>query len=295
MRSYLPLVRLRAFEAAARLGSFKQAADELAVTPTAISHQIRALEAHVGTRLFDRRARKVVLTAAGERLYPVLRDGFDAFDAALGGLVRQSRRGRVTISATTAFTAHWLVPRLARFQQAHPEIELRLHSSEDVVALGRGAADIAIRYGRGPYPGVAAEPLFADRFAPVASPRLGLATPADLAQASLIHFDWRRPDPHNPTWPAWFAAAGLAEPAAGAALRFSDENLAIQAAVAGRGVALLSGALVAEAIAAGALVQPFGPVLEGLVYHLVTAAGPPPRGAVAAAIAWLRTEAAAGR
>ncbi|MGF7146484.1 LysR family glycine cleavage system transcriptional activator [Sphingomonas zeicaulis] len=295
MRSHLPLGQLRAFEAAARHGSFKQAADELAVTPTAISHQIRTLEAHIATRLFDRRVRKVVLTEAGQLLYPVLRDGFDAFDAALGGLAQQNRRGRVTISATTAFTAHWLVPRIARFQQAHPGIELRLQSSEDVAALGAGGVDIAIRYGRGPYPGLAAEPLFADRFAPVASPRLRLGTPADLAQAPLIHFDWRRPDPGNPTWATWFAAAGLAEPAAAAALRFSDENLAIQAAVTGRGVALLSLALVAEEIADGALVQPFGPVLDGLTYHLVTTAPQPPEGAVAAAIAWLRGEAAAGR
>lgn len=291
MRSHLPLAQLRAFEAAARHGSFKRAADELAVTPTAISHQIRALEAHIGTRLFDRRVRKVVLTEAGLRLYPVLRDGFDAFDAALGGLVRQSRRGRVTISATTAFTAHWLVPRIAGFQQKHPEIELRLHSSEDVEALGAGGADIAIRYGRGAYPGLAAEPLFADRFAPLASPRLAVASPADLERMALIHFDWRRPDPRNPTWPSWFASAGLAEPGNGAALRFSDENLAIQAAMTGRGVALLSLALMAEEIAAGLLVQPFGPVLNGLTYYLVTAGDPAPQPAVAAAIAWLREEA----
>ena len=125
IRRLPPLSALRAFEAAARHGSFKRAASELAVTPTAVSHQIRALEEHVGIVLFERRTRQVVLTDAGARLYPVLRDGFDAFAQGIERLTRRRRRTQVTISATIAFTARWLVPRLAAFRALHPDIDLQ--------------------------------------------------------------------------------------------------------------------------------------------------------------------------
>jgi LysR family transcriptional regulator, glycine cleavage system transcriptional activator len=293
MRRRLPLSALRAFEAAARHGSFKQAARELAVTPTAVSHQIRALEELTGLPLFGRQPRRVALTEAGAQLYPVLRDGFDAFEAALERLARSRRRAHVTISATSAFTTKWLVPRVAAFHRLHPGIDLQLHASDDAVDLAGGGVDIAIRYGRGPYPGLVAEAMFTDWFAPVANPSLGIATSADLDKAPLIHFEWRRPLPINPTWQAWFAQAGLpaAEPAA--QLRFSDEGHAIQAAVAGQGVALLSLALVREELAVGRLVQPFGPSIAGHTYHLVTREGGARDPATAAAAAWLRDEASA--
>ena len=185
-RRFLPLSALRAFEAAARLGSFKAAAQELSVTPTAVSHQIRALEEQTGLALFDRQVRKVSLNEAGMQLYPVLRDGFDAFEATLARLMQQRTRAQVTISATNAFTVKWLVPRMSDFRSRHPGIDLQLLASDDLVDLRSTAVDIAIRYGRGPYPGLATEPLFTDRFAPVANPRLGVMTPEDLA-LSLIH------------------------------------------------------------------------------------------------------------
>lgn len=180
MRRLPPLSALRAFEAAARHGSFKQAANELAVTPTAISHQIRSLEQYTGLTLFVRQVRKVVLTDAGLELYPVLRDGFNAFETVLQRLETAQARRRVIISATNAFMARWLAPRVADFQKLHPEIDLELDASDQAVDLGSDVADIAIRYGRGPYPGMVAEPLFADRFAPVCSPRLGPLGLADL-------------------------------------------------------------------------------------------------------------------
>ncbi|HEY9273894.1 MULTISPECIES: LysR substrate-binding domain-containing protein [Achromobacter] len=291
-RRSLPLSGLRVFEAAARLGSFKAAAQELAVTPTAVSHQIRALEAQTGLALFDRHVRRVSLTEAGAQLYPVLRDGFDAFEAALARLTQQRARMQVTISATNAFTVKWLVPRMADFRSQHPGIDLQLQASDDVVDLRSAAVDIAIRYGRGPYPGLVAQPLFTDRFAPVANPRLGVSSPDDLARVPLIRFNWKWSHPDNPTWERWFDVAQRSLPRQASELRFSDEGHAIQAAVAGHGVALVSLALIAEELAAGHLVQPFGPAIAGHTYHLAMHAGRPPSAPVQAVAHWLSAQAA---
>ncbi|MDH0866541.1 LysR substrate-binding domain-containing protein [Mitsuaria sp. GD03876] len=287
-RRSLPLSALRAFEAAARLGSFKAAAEELAVTPTAISHQIRGLEELSGVALFDRQVRRVTLTEAGTQLYPVLRDGFDAFQSALDRLTQPRRRPQVVISATNAFTVKWLVPRMVDFRRLHPGIDLQLQASDDVVDLRSTAVDIAIRYGRGPYPGLTAEPLFTDRFAPVANPRLGVRSVEDLARVPLICFDWRRAQPENPTWERWFEAAGIEGLSPAGQLRFSDEGHAIQAAVAGHGIALVSQALIAEELAAGHLEQPFGPVIAGHTYHVAVSSERAPSASAQAAIAWLR-------
>lgn len=291
MRRLPPLSALRAFEAAARHGSFKRAASELAVTPTAISHQIRSLEEHIGRPVFDRQIRKVALTETGAQLYPVLRNGFDAFEAVLDRLMPKTRRPQVTISATTAFTAKWLVPRVSRFQELYPDIDLQLHASDSAVDLTENGIDLAIRYGRGPYPGLAAEMIFADDFAPVANPRLGIITQQDLSKAPLIHFQWRRVDPLNPTWESWFAASGLPWVPSHPQLRFSDESHAIQAAVAGQGIALLSLALLRDELAAGQLAQPFGPIIPGHAYHLVRRTDRPPHAAMMTVMDWLRAEA----
>lgn len=273
MRRLPPLSSLRVFETAARLRSFKHAAQELAVTPTAVSHQIRGLEAQIGVRLFERRARKVVLTPAGETLYPVLRDGFDNFARAINALTKSQTRPAVTITATTAFTAKWLVPRVARFQAANPSINLRLLASDDVVPIDPGVVDLAIRYGRGSYPGLVSTLLIADRFAPVMHPRFEVCEPEELRRVPLINFAWRNPDPAHPTWQRWLREAGLAPFEPASVLAFSDESHAIQAAVAGQGAALLSLVLVQEELTDGLIVQPFGPVISGLGYHLVEAPG----------------------
>ena len=191
-----PLGALRAFEAAARHGSFKLAAAELAVTPTAISHQIRGLEENIGLSLFERRVRQVMLTEAGLQLYPVLREGFDAFEAAIARLTRGRSRIQITITATSAFTAKWLVPRVSGFRALHPDIDLHLLASDDAIDLDAAGADLAIRYGRGPYPGLSAEAMFADRFAPVVNPLLRKIAFDDLTgddpeAAPLIHFRWQ--------------------------------------------------------------------------------------------------------
>ena len=289
MRRLPPLSALRAFEAAARHGSFKLAAAELSVTPTAISHQIRLLEQHTGLTLFNRQVRKVVITDAALSLYPVLRDGFNAFETVLQRLGTAQARRRVIISATNAFMARWLAPRVAQFCNKHPEIDLELLASDQAVDLGADIADIAIRYGRGPYPGMLAEPLFADRFAPVASPVLGPLGLADLDHVPLIDFKWVQERSLNPTWKNWFAAAGLPWKARRGQLLFSDEGHAIEAAAAGQGIALLSLELVADEIAAGRLAQPFGPSIPGHIYHLIRSAGKSHHPDVDSALEWLRS------
>jgi LysR family glycine cleavage system transcriptional activator len=290
MRRLPPMSSLRAFEAAARHRSFKQAAAELAVTPTAISHQVRALEEYLGLRLFERRTRHVVLTVDAEPLYVALRAGFDSFVEAVDRLTAPRMRAIVTISATTAFMAKWLVPRVPRFQAMHPDVDLRLHASDHTVDVGASGVDIAIRYGRGPYPGLTSRPLIADRFAPVVNPHLGLRSPQELRNIPLIHFEWSNSDPAHPTWSSWFQAAGIAEIEPASVLRFSEESHAIQAAVAGQGVAFLSLTLVQDELDRGLLEQPFGPIVAGLTYHLVEARGQMDMARVKAARNWLLAE-----
>lgn len=290
MRHLPPLASLRAFEAAARLVSFKRAAAELHVTPTAISHQVRQLEEMLGTRLFERRTRQVVLTPEAQVLLPVLRESFDAIARTIDGLSRRPRRTTLTLSATPAFAAKWLVPRIAEFHAARPDIDLTLLATLEVVDVNSGPADLALRYGEGPYDDLIAVPLTTDRFAPVANPRLGITGPDDLASATLIHSEWHRSDPRNPTWRRWLKIAGVdgVDPAAG--IRFSDETHAIQAAVAGAGIALHSLLLVADELKAGTLVTPFGPEIDGFTLHLVRGRDRPRTEAMAAVEAWLRAQ-----
>lgn len=283
-RSLPPLSALRAFEAAARHSSFKQAAQELSLTPTAISHQVRALEAHLGLRLFDRQTRLVKLTEAGQQLGSALQDSFDRMAEAVASI--KPRRAAVTLSTTPAFAAQWLLPRWDSFAALHGDIDLRLHASNALADLGSGEAHLAIRYGLGRYTGLESLPLLADRFMPVASPRLALRKPADLAKHPLIHFEWHRPDRSHPSWPLWLKAAGLRLPSSGG-LRFTEESHAIQAALAGQGVALLSEVLVRDEVTRGLLYSPFGPALQGMTYHLVWSASTPLKPAVEAVKAWV--------
>lgn len=267
-RRRLPFSQLRAFEAAARHRSFKAAAEELAVTPAAISHQVRELEAWLGVALFERRTRRVVPTEAAATLYPVLRQGFDAFAEALAQLRERTETASVTLSCTPAFASQWLLPRLADFHAAHPDIDLRIHASEAVLDLSRGAC-LAIRYGMGPYPEYEAVELATERIALVASPSLSLGGAADLQGVRHIEFDWYCPSLGLPTWASWCRAAGCEPSALGPRLAFTDESHAIQAAIAGQGVALLGLTLVQDELERDVLTVPFGPSLPGLRYHLL--------------------------
>lgn len=286
-RRLLPLSQLRAFEAAARHRSFKRAAGELGVTPAAISHQVRELEASLGVVLFERRIREVVPTQAATSLQPVLSQGFDAFADALEALRERAAPASVTLSCTPAFASQWLLPRLSGFHAIHPDIDLRIHASEATLDLSRGAC-LAIRYGTGPYPGHEVEELTCDRLALVASPGLGLSSVEDLSRVRHIAFDWYCPSLGLPTWETWCRAAGFAPAGLGPRLAFSDESHAVQAAIAGQGVALLGLTLVQAELERGVLRVPFGPVLPGLRYHLLRGRAGHGNAALERVAAWLR-------
>lgn len=271
MRKLPPLGALRVYEAAARRLSFKGAAEELNVSATAVSHQIRQLEKMLNVKLFERGTRQVHLTAAGKTLFPVLRDGLDRFEQAIADVRRQQAGQVARLTSTVAFVAKRLAPLAGSFREAYPDWTLRLDASNRTVDL-EADADAAIRFGNGNYPGLVTEPLLEDRFAPVCTPRLAPSNAADLRHATLIHFDWgaaRRDDPRAPVWRQWLARAGLEDIDASAGISFTDEIHAVQAVVAGQGIGLLSLALVAEELASGILVQPFLLSLEGDRYDLV--------------------------
>lgn len=284
-----PLAALRAFEAAARHQSFRLAAQELAVTATAVSHQIRQLESLLGVALFERQVRKVMLTAAGRQLFPALRDGFDLIAAGVAPLLQPRRRRILTVSATPAFVARLLVPRLAAFQAGHPDLDLRLHASTQPVDFAAQQIDAAIRYGKGPYRDLHSEALLHARFAPMCSPLLKLRAPAELARHPLLHYQWQPSFREPQDWPAWQRAAGIRGLDVTRGVIFSDETHAIDAAIAGQGVALLNTALVADELARGTLMTPFGPELDGLDYHLVYPPAHEGDAAIAALRDWLAT------
>lgn len=270
-----PLAALRAFESASRHLSFKKAAEELHVTPAAISQQIKALESYLGIPLFRRLTRALELTDPGAAMLPKIREGFDCLAAAVE-TTRRVRGGALKVTAPPSFATRWLVPRLPRFLSAYPEVELRLASSPDTVDrrgesaildsdwvdLRDAVSEVAIRYGTGAYPGYRVEKIFSPAYVPVCSPRLAtadrpLADPRDLARHVLIHDETIRDEADQPNWGAWLRAAGAAGVDARRGPRFSNAVLAVQAALDGQGVALAMEPLVEADLAAGRLVVPF--------------------------------------
>ena len=305
-----PLNSLRAFEAAARLLSFKQAAEELAVTPTAVSHQIRLLEEYLDLPLFRRLTRALELTPDGAAMLPLVREGFASLSAAVEKVRRNPGGSVVNVCAPPSFATRWLVPRLGHFSRAHPDIELRLSGSLLAVDRREGAHsggsdavfDLVIRFGRGHYPGWQVERLFSPAYVPVCSPallkgQLPLRTPADLRQHVLIH-DATVPDfDDRPGWAQWLAMAGVADYAAMSnGPRFADAVLAVEAAIAGQGLALAARPMVSADLAAGRLVMPFPQAISSRhAYYLTTPDGASARPAVVALCAWLEREAARER
>lgn len=288
-----PLGSLRVFEAAARHLSFRRAADELAITPTAVSHQIRALEERLGVSLFTRQSRAVQLTRAGGSLFPAVRDALDDIAQTLDGLHPGHGRPTVTLSVTRGFAARWLVPRLPGFAATGAEIDLHLHASDEPVDLQDHSADLVVRYGSGQYPGLTAEYLLPNEFLAVASPWLGPVKPAQPARTPILAYDWRLQDERTPDWPRWFREAGRAMPKGARVLHFSDEAHAIQAAIAGQGVVLANRILVAEELDNGTLQALPGPVLRGFDSHLVWPSSRDADPALLRVRQWLKQEAAA--
>jgi len=247
-----PLPALRAFEAAARLGSFKAAAEELFVTPTAISHQIRSLESTLGVGLFERRTRSVALTEVGQALAPALTRGFLEIRSGLENALDQG--SIINLSTTSAFATLRLVPELPRFYQREPHIRIKIDTSTQLVDLHRDrGTDLVIRYSVQPQAGLADLPLMDEHFIAVAAPSL-VETDIGL-EGTLLETRWQQPVLGDVSWARWFEAAGMPVPDDSRLVLFDEELYVLQAAIAGRGIALASSVLAADFIARG-LLQP---------------------------------------
>ncbi|OMH30075.1 transcriptional regulator GcvA [Motiliproteus sp. MSK22-1] len=262
MRRLPPLNALRSFEAAARHGSFNQAAEELFVTPSAISHQIKSLEEFLDLKLFQRNKRRVDLTAAGEKYLPSIQNALDEIDSATRRLVANPNSGAITLSVAPAFLTRWLMPRLTHFQEQYPDVELRLSASMGSVDFGHTDIDMAVQFGTGNWRGVDADFLLGMSVVPVCSPRLlngrhPLKTVDDLRFQTLIQVSTRLDE-----WRAWLRSAGIDEVGFGKELRFSSTSLATGAAVEGLGIALADRHLVSKELRSGALVVPFDIALD---------------------------------
>jgi LysR family transcriptional regulator, glycine cleavage system transcriptional activator len=264
-RSLPSLNALRAFEAAARLGSVTAAADELHVTHGAVSRQVKLLEQRLGSPLFHRAGTGLRLSETGGRLLPVLTSAFDLMEAGVAQATR-ARGGQLVVSCLGTFTMRWLIPRLFAFRAAHPGIEVQLSASDAPVNFLRDGIDLAIRVERPPWPAdVAVRPFIEEEVGPVLSAglqeKLRLRVPADLARATLLHSETRAP-----AWRDWFAAAGEAEVRPAGAQTFEHFYFMLQAAASGLGVAIGPKVLVDDDLAAGRLIAPFGFVKSGLSY-----------------------------
>jgi LysR family glycine cleavage system transcriptional activator len=299
MRRLPPLGSLRAFEAAARHLSFKGAATELGLTPTAISHQVRVLEQYCSEKLFRRRPRPLVLSDAGARIYPAIRDGFDVLAAALSSLHTEADATPLRVTTTSAFASRWLIPRLSLWREAHEHVALSIIGADRVVNLDGGEADLAIRYARSA-PNGASREIFRDRFFPVCSPKLCAGRPpirraADLGGYPLIHFDWFANDRTAPNWKRWFEMTSAADTGAQQtwqiALSFREELHAIEAVLAGQGVALCSDIVVADDLASGTLIMALDLALPGYGFYPVYALDHPRRAIIEMFVEWISTAA----
>ena len=298
MRKLPPLRGLHAFEAAARHHSFAAAANELGVTPTAISHQIRQLEEACGVKLFQRRPRPLLLTSAGARLYPALRNGFDALATAMALLAEEDAQTPLRVTSSNAFASKWLVPRLPKWREENPTVALEIIGTDAVLDVRAGATDVAIRHTRKPPLDLMAHEVFRDTFVPVCSPRLleqhgPIERAADLLRFPLIHYDWINSDPDAPTWRQWLAVAHSIDPDFNPLekawdLSFSEELHAIDAVIGGQGVAICSDVVVSNELRSGQLVKAHPLALPGYGFYLVSMPHSPRALVIEAFSTWMR-------
>ena len=304
-----PLSTFRTFEAAARLLSFKKAAEELHVTPAAVSQQIKTLESYLGVALFLRRPNALQLTEDGLAMYPKVRDGLDSFAAG----VESTRHGKglaLNVTAPPAFATRWLVPRLSRFSLAHPEVAIRISSNPDnidgpqtlltpakeLIDPRADTSEVEIRFGTGLYPGYQVEKMLAPDYLLVCSPALQggdppLRTPEDLSRHILMHDESIPALEYRPSWDEWFRLAGVSGIDSERGPRFSNSILAIEAVLEGQGLALLLAPQVEADVAAGRLVTPFPISMpSAYAYFLVMPKATSEQAVVRAFKDWLRAE-----
>ncbi len=284
--SHLPLSALRGFEAVARLGSFRKAAEELHVTPAAVSQQIKVLEQQLGHPLFHRLATGLALTRAGKVGLPLVREGLTSLESAAQLMAAQRGADTLTVWTAPSFATKWLMPRLHHFVDKHPGIDLRLTASALLIEGARSSGvissddlrlrgvDVAIRFGRGKYPGCRVEKLLPVSVVPLCSPKLmqgehPLREPADLRNHTLLHDDTAYEG--RPDWATWLALAGVTGVDASHGMRFNHSALALDAAADGQGVALTLLPLAATDLASGRLIVPFTPRFElDADYYLIS-------------------------
>ncbi len=306
-----PLNALRAFEAAARHCSVYKAAQELHVTPAAISHQIKALEEHLGVALFKRMPRRIALTPAGEACLPKLTAAFAQMADAVAAAQHLAHAGRLMLSVPPALASKWLIPKLAGFRDRNPDIDLRISARQTLVDRARGeldqganlleGGDVAIRFGDGDYPGYVVHKLFDSYALPMCSPRLlegpnPLRTPDDLRHHTLLHYenDIAMVDVGRPNWTSWLKAAGVRGVNTRRGPTFNHVTLAMQAAADGLGVVLGIPIMAVGEFAEGSLVAPFPLSLPtGASYYLVYSRENQDEPSVAAFREWILAEARA--
>jgi LysR family transcriptional regulator, glycine cleavage system transcriptional activator len=304
-----PLNALRAFEAAARHLSFKKAAQELHVTPGAVSHQVKLLEDHLGVALFRRLTRALELTTEAQAMLPKVREGLDALHAAVGRVKDREDVCSLTVVAPPNFATRWLMPRLSRFTAEHPEIELHVASRQAMVdtlvdgslvvpEVDNDAPIAMVRFGTGIYPGAHVEEVFNAVYVPVCSPRLlkgahPLKRPADLRYHTLIHDDTVVEEGARPSWNDWLQSVGVTDIDATRGPHFSDAALALDAAIEGMGVTLAMKPLLYTEIEAKRVVVPFDiSAPTSYSYYLVTPEAGAENRALSSFSKWLLEEAA---
>lgn len=264
-----PLNAIRAFEAAARHLSFTRAAEELNVTPAAISHQVKGLEDWFGFKLFQRRNREILMTEPGQMLLPGVRDALDLLESSVQRISASDGGNELRVTCMPSFASKWLIPRLGHFREEHPEIDVLLSTGEGLVDLEVEPFDIGIRSGGGTYPGLEIHRLFDDSVFPVCSPDLlvgdnPLRKPDDLADHTLLH------DDYPSGWAEWLAAAGVSGVDHKRGPMFDNSAMLLQAAVEGMGVAMARHVLAFSDLQAGRLVRPFPITLAShFAYFLV--------------------------
>jgi len=300
IRSELPpLAALRAFEAASRHESFVAAGNELHLSPGAIAHQVKQLEAWLDLNLFDRRARGVSLSEAGRRYAQSVGAILDALAESTRVLLRDARAAQVvTVSAMPSFVTCWLMPRLPRFIDAWPQVEVRVLAAVGISDLSRDMVDVAIRFGPGHYPGLKVSSLFGESYRAVASPMFlrrhpQLLTPRDLLRVPLLHDEIEPRVPLQIDWRRWLSACGVTIPVRLPGLWFSHTYLTLEAALAGQGVAIASEPMLGDKVQRGLLRVLFeGKSIEGQYrYSLLRLPQAESRPAVKAFCDWVLAEA----
>jgi DNA-binding transcriptional LysR family regulator len=295
------LAFVQGFEAAARTLSFTKAAEELFITQSAVSRQIKALEDHLGLKLFERQARSLALTESGLVLYRIATEVLDRLQNATDRLRAETRARQVSITTTTGFASLWLIPRLRRFTALHPDVDVRISATTDVLNLERSLIDLAVRYCLPEAVPEGAVRLFGEEMIPVCSRALlrdrarPLKRPQDLARHTLLHFDYADAGAMYIDWDTWLAALGIGDLKAAGALHFSQYEQMIQAAISGQGIALGRKPLVSDLIASGELVAPLTQTLVGSrAYFIIQSRLSLAKPHVRAFAQWLAAEAGQG-